>query len=256
MIGAIIGDIAGSTYEHCNSRGMNFPLLTSKSTFTDDTICSVAVADAIMNKWKVKDSLLHWTARYPNPMGGYGLSFLNWMHSRDHEPYYSYGNGAAMRVGAIGWLFDSPQEVLEAAKDSAEVTHDHPEGIKGAGLTALTIFYLRNGCSKDEAKEIITHGYVLPKTTRPNTNPYSESCMNAVPVAFACFYESNSFMDAIRRAIAVGGDSDTIAAICGSFAEAYYGIPEDVYERYMKLLPDDIMEIVRQFEILTGRRYE
>lgn len=256
MIGTIIGDIAGSTYEHRNSRGMNFPLLTPKSTFTDDTICTIAVADAIMNDWSIKDSLLHWTAKYPNPMGGYGLSFLQWIHSRDHLPYYSYGNGAAMRVASIGWLFDSPQEVLEAAKDSAEVTHNHPEGIKGAGLTALAVFYLRNGWTKDDVKDIICCGYDLPKTTRPNTNPYSESCMNAVPVAFACFYESNSFTDAIRRAIAVGGDSDTIAAICGSFAEAYYGIPADVYERYIKLLPDDLAEVVNQFEITIGRRYE
>lgn len=247
MIGAIIGDIAGSVYEFNNAKTEDFPLITKQSNYTDDTICTIAIADATMNDRSYKDALLDWCLAYPHPMGGYGASFLQWLLSSNHQPYYSYGNGAAMRVSSIGWLCNSQYEVCETAKMSAEVSHDHPEGIYGAQAVALAVFGLRQGRSKDEIKDFISQHYTIPKY-EPFSNPFDETCQNAVPVAVSCFLASNSFEDAIRKAIVVGGDSDTIAAICGGFAEAYYGVPAELKRVALKKLPHDMRSVVRQFE--------
>ena len=247
MIGAIIGDIAGSVYEFNNAKTEDFPLITKQSNYTDDTICTIAIADATMNDRSYKDALLDWCLAYPRPMGGYGASFAAWLNSKDHQPYYSYGNGAAMRVSSIGWLCNSQYEVCETAKMSAEVSHDHPEGIYGAQAVALAVFGLRQGRSKDEIKDFISQHYTIPKY-EPFSNPFDETCQNAVPVAVSCFLASNSFEDAIRKAIVVGGDSDTIAAICGGSAEAYYGVPAELKRVALKKLPHDMRSVVRQFE--------
>lgn len=248
MIGAIIGDIAGSVYEFANVRTEDFPLLTKDSTFTDDTICTIAIADAAMNGWNFKDALLDWCSQYPHPMGGYGASFAAWLNSRNPQPYYSFGNGAAMRVSALGWLYDTPLEVAYAASESASVTHDHPEGIKGAEMAALGVFFLRTYRDKGKFKTWMEAQYgKLPKYA-PGSNPFEETCQNAVPVAAACFLSSTGFEDAIRKAVAVGGDSDTIAAICGGFAEAYYGVPDWLRDEAMKRLPETMKDVIKQFE--------
>ena len=248
MIGAIIGDIAGSVYEFNNTQTEDFPLITKQSTYTDDTICTIAIADATMNGWSYKDALLDWCLTYPHPMGGYGASFLQWLLSSDHRPYYSYGNGAAMRASSIGWLFNTPMEVKHYAQLSAEVSHDHPEGIKGAQAAALGVFYLRTLHDKKNFREWIESIYGKLPEYKPFSNPFEETCMNAVPVAASCFLASTDFEDAIRKAVAVGGDSDTIAAICGGFGEAYYGVPAELKKAALKKLPHDMRSVVRQFE--------
>ena len=252
MIGSIIGDIAGSVYEFNNAKTEDFPLITKQSNYTDDTICTIAVADAVMNSWNFKDALVEWCLSYPHPMGCYGASFAAWLNSKEHLPYNSFGNGAAMRVSSIGWLCNTQYEVCEAAKMSAEVSHDHPEGIYGAQAVALEVFGLRQGRSKDEIKDFISQHYTIPKY-EPFSNPFDETCQNAVPVAVSCFLASNSFDDAIRKAIVVGGDSDTIAAICGSLAEAHYGVPAGLRAAALKKLPADMLGVIRQFESTIGR---
>ena len=248
MIGAIIGDIAGSVYEFNNVKTENFPLIAKQSSYTDDTICTIAIADATMNGWSYKDALLDWCSNYPHPMGGYGASFAQWLNDRDHLPYFSYGNGSAMRASSIGWLFDTPIEVKYNAQLSAEVTHDHPEGIKGAEVTALGVFFLRKYGNKMKFRTLIEAQYGKLPRYIPFSNPFEETCMNAVPVAASCFIASSDFEDAIRKAVAVGGDSDTIAAICGGFAEAYYGAPAELRKAAIKKLPADMRAVVRQFE--------
>ncbi len=248
MIGAIIGDIAGSVYEFANVRTEDFPLITKDSTFTDDTICTIAIADAAMNGWNYKDALLDWCRSYPRPMGGYGASFAAWLNSRNPQPYYSFGNGAAMRVSSLGWLYDTPIEVAEEAKSSAMVSHDHPEGIKGAQVAALGVFFLRKDKDKELFADWVRGLYgKLPKYA-PGSNPFDETCQNAIPVAASCFLASKSFEDAIRKAIAVGGDSDTIAAICGGWAEAYYGIPDWLRQAALQRLPETMKDVIKQFE--------
>lgn len=253
MIGAIIGDIAGSVYEFDNAKTESFPLITKASTFTDDTICTIAVADAAMYGWDYKLALIDWCQQYPHPKGGYGVSFSDWLNSRQHLPYYSYGNGAAMRVSSLGWLFDTPIEVAAAAQESAEVSHNHPEGIRGAKAAALGIFYLRVTKDKEQFRQFMEDAYgKLPKYI-PFSNPFEETCMNALPIAASCFLASSDFEDAIRKAIAVGGDSDTIAAICGGFAEAYYDIPDWLRKSALRKLPVDMKEVITQFEVKLGR---
>lgn len=248
MIGAIIGDIAGSVYEFSNTTTKDFPLFKKESAFTDDTICTIAIADAAMNGWNYKDALVDWCSEFPNPKGGYGASFATWLGSRDHLPYYSFGNGAAMRVSSLGWLFNTPLEVLHAARQSALVSHDHPEGIKGAEVTALGVFLLRTQHRKDNFKAMMEAQYGELPEYRPFSNPFNETCMNAVPVAASCLLASTDFEDAIRKAIIVGGDSDTIAAICGGFAEALYGVPAGLRDAAMKKLTPAMRDVVRQFE--------
>lgn len=247
MLGAIIGDIVGSRFEFNNSKNLNFKLFAGECSFTDDTICTIAVADAILNNKNYKDSLLSWCRKYPRPMGGYGGSFGRWVFSDTPQPYNSFGNGSAMRVSPIGWLFDDYAQVEYQAALSAEVTHNHPEGIKGAQIIALCVRMLLNGCKKENIADFVTKEYGKLPLFIPFSNPFNETCMNAVPVSVACFIASTDFEDAIRKAVVVGGDSDTIGAITGCLAEAYYGIPVAIRAAGLGYLPDMMKNIVSQF---------
>lgn len=248
MIGAIIGDIVGSRFEFNNTSNPKFKLFTKQCNFTDDTICTVAIADAILNGKSYEKSMQEWCRKYPNPMGGYGGAFRNWVFSGTPQPYYSFGNGSAMRVSPVAWLFNDGATVEEEATITAAITHNHPEGIKGAQVIANCIYALRNGCSKQEILRYGKSEYGNIPTYAPNSNPFNETCMNAVPVAIGCFVDSNSFEDAIRKAILVGGDSDTIGAIVGSLAEAHYrGIPIELFRQALSYLPADMKEIITQY---------
>lgn len=245
MFGAIIGDISGSRYEFNNVRTMEFELMDSHCEFTDDTVCTVAVADALLNGRGYADALQDWCRRYPHPMGGYGSSFANWIHMDNPKPYGSYGNGCAMRVSPCGFLADDEDSAGLEARKAAGVSHDHHYALDGAELIARAIFRLRNGEPKETAALHIEKVFGWLPEYRPFSNPFDETVMNAVPVAVSCFLASDSFEDAIRKSIIVGGDSDTIAAICGGLAEAYYGIPEDLKQKALTFLPDDMKAVIR-----------
>ena len=247
MLGAIIGDIVGSRFEFDNARSTDFKLFTSECSFTDDTICTVAVADAILNGKSYQDSVHEWCRKYPHPMGGYGGSFAAWVRSDNPQPYNSFGNGAAMRVSPIGLYCHTADGVLSEAKKSAEITHDHPEGIKGAQVTAMCVFMSRWGFTNDDIIEYVVSEYGEITKFVPFSNPFNETCMNAVPISVSCVLNSSSFEEAIRNAMIVGGDSDTIGAITGGIAEAMYGIPEDMKEIALSYLPEEMVKVVKEF---------
>ena len=257
MIGAIVGDIVGSIYEFDNIKTKDFELFTKYCGFTDDTVLSVAVAEALM-KCKPSDDnefketlidLFHTYGRlYPDV--GYGGRYLDWVENKKREPYNSCGNGSAMRVSAVGWYAESLEECEKTAELSAEITHNHPDGIAGAVVTAGAIFLARNGADKEKIKEYVEKYYRVDFTLgeiRP-TYEFSEINSKTVPQAFRCFYEAEGFEDTIRNAISIGGDSDTIAAIAGSIAEAFYGIPEDIKETALSYLDDFLLDRVMTFE--------
>lgn len=248
MIGAIIGDIVGSRFEFNNTKTTDFELFTSECSFTDDTICTVAIADAILTGKSYRDSVHDWCRKYPHPMGGYGGSFARWVASNNPQPYNSFGNGSAMRVSPIGLYFDNEfGDVLNEAKKSAEITHDHPEGIKGAKVISYCIYAMRNGYTKKDIKSYVCDEYgKLPKF-KPFSNPFDETCMNAVPVSVSCLLASSSFEEAVRNAVVVGGDSDTIGAITGSLAESLYGVPGYIKDIAMSYLPDEMKNIIIRF---------
>lgn len=251
MLGAIIGDIVGSRFEFNNTNSIIFELFTDESTYTDDTICTVAIADAILNGKSYKDSLLEWCRKYQNPKGAYGGSFVRWIHSADPQPYNSFGNGSAMRVSPIGWAFDSYQEVLRQAELSAAVSHNHTEGIKGAQCVADLIYHLRTGkIDKDAVKRCVKHSFgyeILPVDQIRETNSFNETCQGTVPQAICCFLEAKDFEETIRLAISIGGDSDTIGAIAGAIAEAYYKIPDNIAVVAISKLPDDMFTVLHSF---------
>ena len=252
MIGAIIGDIAGSRFEFNNVKRSWFKLFADECSFTDDTICTVAIADAIMCGKPYADSLREWCRKYPHPMGGYGASFAGWVFNNTAQPYNSFGNGSAMRVSPVAWLFDKGADVEKEAAKTASVTHNHPEGIKGAQAIAACVFLARTGKTKQEIKEYIetTFGYDLSRTCdeiRPGYK-FNETCQGSVPEAIVAFLDSHDFEDAIRLAISLGGDSDTIGAMTGAIAEAFYGeVPEAIAEEVLTRLPNDFIEIMLQF---------
>lgn len=256
MIGAIIGDIVGSPYEFDNINTIDFPLFGRRSFYTDDTILTIAVCDAILKKLPYKESLVWWGNKYPSPYGDYGGRFLRWLKENDPQPYNSWGNGAAMRVSAIGWLYNSVEEVLYQAKLSAEISYSHPEGIKGAQAIAGAIFLARTGQPKEAIKRWIEieFGYNLNNTvlnlqqTYANGNFDYESCQDSVPQAILCFLESSDFESAIRLAVSIGGDSDTIACMTGGIAEAFYKridkrLLNDIWDR----IPLDMMLVIDGF---------
>ena len=247
MLGAIIGDIAGSKYEFNNLRTEDFIFMGPGCDYTDDTICTVAVAEAAMTDQDYASHLQKWCRRYPHPTGSYGGNFSRWIYEDNPEPYGSYGNGAPMRVSSIGWLFDTEKETARQARNSAAVTHNHQYGIFAAELIATAIWRLRHGAPKETAGENIERVFGWFPEYRPFSNKFDETSMNAVPVAVSCFMASDSFEDAVRKSIIVGGDSDTIGAITGSLAEAYYGIPEDIKAKALGFLPKDIIDVVSQF---------
>lgn len=247
MLGAIIGDIAGSKYEFNNLRTEGFIFMGPGCDYTDDTICTVAVAEAAMTDKDYATHLQKWCRKYPHPMGSYGGDFARWIYEQSPEPYGSFGNGAPMRVSSIGWLFDTESETARQARNSAAVTHNHQYGLIAAEMVATAIWRLRHGAPKETAAENVKQCFGWLPEFRPFSNEFNETSMNAVPVAVSCFLASDSFEDAVRKSIIVGGDSDTIGAITGSLAEAFYGIPEDLKAKAMGFLPKDILDVLNTF---------
>ena len=276
MLGAMIGDIVGSKYEFNNTFDYDFELFGGGCNFTDDTICTVAIADAILNGRSYQESLLDWCRRYPSPKGAYGGRFAAWIRSLNPQPYNSFGNGSAMRVSPVAWLFDDLSQVLEEAEKTALPTHNHPEGIKGAKAVAHAIWYFRKSKSSEGSKDSeneetkrlnnenakaskdgnetiqgfmsIARSYYEDFDTRVYPKgKFDETCMDAVPLSFYLLSQASSFEDAIRLAISHGGDSDTIGAIVGSIAEARFSIPQEMKEKALSFLPDDMKDIWNQF---------
>jgi len=251
IIGAISGDIIGSVFEFNNYKDTDFELFSSSTDFTDDSVLTIAVADAILFNKNFAHNIKDFGRRYP--ARGYGGRFAGWLRSASSQPYNSWGNGSAMRVSAVGFAYESMSEVLEYAKQSAEVTHNHPEGIKGAQATAAAIFMARKGKTKQEIKEYIVQkfGYNLNRTIdeiRPKYK-FNESCQETVPEAIIAFLESNDYESAIRTGISLGGDSDTIACITGGIAAAYYKkIPKQIIENVIDILPEEFLEIILLFD--------
>lgn len=267
IYGAILGDIIGSRFEF--DRGgwsKDFDLFTSESEFTDDTVMTLAIANAFLlmdrnaDEQEIKDTVTEcmqiWGRKYPH--AGYGANFTHWIWAKNPQPYNSYGNGSAMRTSIIGWLFDDLERTREVAKWVAEVSHNHPEGIKGAECTASVIWMIRNGFTRDQIATyaIEEFGYDLSKTVdewRP-LHRHDESCMDSMPKALVSFLESTDFEDAIRNAVSLGGDTDTIAAITGSMAEAFHGVPAELKQKCEEMLPKDIFDMLQIIEsVLIGK---
>ena len=258
MLGAIFGDIVGSVYEFNNTADLHFPLLSRYSRPTDDSIMTLAVARALMETWGQPDDAIRaalvremrdFGARYPN--GGYGGRFSNWLAADDPQPYGSFGNGSAMRVSPVGWLCGTMEGTLHMARLTAEVTHNHPEGIKGAQAIAAGVFLARAGQDKDAILRSLTERfhYDLTRTLdeiRP-TYGFYEICQKSVPEAIRAFYEGETYEDVIRRAVALGGDSDTIACMAGALAEAYYGMPEAFQKEALARMDSFQRGVVRDF---------
>lgn len=250
MIGAIAGDIIGSVYEHRPIKTKDFPLFGPMSRFTDDTVLTVAIADAIISGRPYLESVHEIGRRHPD--AGYGRTFIRWLFSSTPKPYNSWGNGAAMRVSPVGFAFRSEEDVLQHAEMSASISHNHPEGIKGAQATALAVFLARRGKRKEAIRARIArdYGYHLNRTVEEIRPAYTFdiSCQGTVPEAIIAFLDSDSYEDAVRNAVSLGGDSDTLACIAGGIAEAFYGeIPKTIQERVMNCLTPDLREIAEAF---------
>lgn len=250
MIGAIAGDIIGSVYERRRIKTKDFPLFDVRCSFTDDTVLTVAVAEAILSGAPYRDSVRRIGRRHPG--AGYGGSFIRWLFAEDTRPYNSWGNGSAMRVSPVGFAFSTEDEVLRQARMTAEITHNHPEGIKGAEAVALAIFLARTGHGKEAIRLRITDrfGYNLDRTVddiRPSY-VFDVSCQGTVPQAIIAFLDSDSYEDAVRNAISLGGDSDTLACITGGIAEAFYGsISDGIRAKVKDLLTPDLWEVTDAF---------
>ena len=250
ILGAVIGDIIGSVYEWDNVKTTDFPLYSKESRFTDDTVLTIAVADSILNKKDFAQTIWDYGRRYAD--SGFGGRFRKWLECHDLKPYGSFGNGSAMRVSPVGMAFNDIETVLKVAKQSAEITHNHPEGIKGAQAIAAAIFLARDGKSKDEIKKYLTStfsynfSFTLDEI-RP-TYEFDVTCQGSVPQAIVAFLESSNYENAIRLAISIGGDSDTIACIAGAIATAYYkDIPTEIIDFVMDKLPSEFIEIINRF---------
>lgn len=269
MIGAIIGDTIGSIYEFNNIKTKDFEFWGNGVGPTDDSMLAFATANWILRGGEAWKHYCDFATEYDDPMGGYGASFSRYIERIREgikpEPYNSCGNGSAMRVGPVGWAFDTLEQTLEAAKKSAECTHNHPEGIKGAQATAAAIFMARKGASKDEIKHYIetTFGYNLDFTLDELRPEYSwfyygaELCQGTVPQAIRCVLEATDFEDAIRNAVSLGGDSDTLACITGSIAEALFGVPQRFYKYELNLLKAEypkLHKLLLEFEGKFGNK--
>ena len=260
MYGAILGDMIGAPYEFdMGDKTKDFPLFAADSRFTDDSVMTIAVADALLGVSvdasddeickNIIESMQRWGRRYPR--AGYGGSFRYWLRSDDPKPYGSYGNGSAMRVSSVGWLYDTLDETRRIARLTAQVTHNHPEGIKGAEAAASAIFLARTGHNKDEIRDYIASefGYDLSRTCdeiRP-TYHHDESCQRTVPEAITAFLEGSDFGDVIRTAVSLGGDCDTLTCIAGGMAEAFYGVPDEMVAECRKRLPEDMLAVLDRF---------
>ena len=250
LLGAIAGDIIGSVYEFSPCKSTDFPLFSENSDYTDDTVMTIANAVWLLSGNNLTRIMQYYGNRYPD--AGYGGMFYSWLYSHNPRPYNSWGNGSAMRVSSVGWAFDTLEETLEAAKQSAEITHNHPEGIKGAQATAACIFLARTGKSKEDIRKYIElkFGYNLSRTCdeiRP-TYLFDESCQGTVPESIIAFLDSTDFENAIRLAVSLGGDADTMGAITGGIAEAYYGgVPEHIRKEVVKRLPNEFIDVMQKF---------
>lgn len=266
MYGAILGDIIGSPFEfrEIRQKSKDFELFSKESKFTDDTVMTIAIADAILKTGYEKDgrilfknvekSMQKWGKKYPH--AGYGGGFRKWLRSEKPKPYNSFGNGSAMRVSAVGWIFNSMFETRECVRMTARPTHNHPEGVKGAMAVASAIFLARNDADKEEIKNYIEYefNYDLSRTLdeiRPNYE-FDETCQGSVPEAIIAFLESENFEDAIRNAVSLGGDTDTQAAIAGSIAEAFYGVPENLIKKCREYLPQEFLDVIDKFNFGKG----
>ena len=268
MYGAILGDMVGAPYEFDRgNKSKVFEMFNPRVHYTDDSVMTFAVADAIMKagidadeqtmKKNFVDCMQKWGNKYPD--AGYGGRFAGWLRSRDPQPYNSWGNGSAMRVSPVGWLFDSIERTREVARWSAEVTHNHPEGVKGAEATATAVFMASNGASKAEIRDYVIRnfGYDLSRTCdeiRPGYH-HVESCMETVPEAITAFLEGTDFEDAIRTAVSLGGDCDTLTCITGGIAEAFFEIPGEMVREVESRLEDDMLKVLHQFNEQIGRYY-
>ena len=280
MLGAIIGDTVGSVYEVHNTKDYDFTLFNAESGYTDDSVMTMAVArwlltDSEHTYQKLEDTMVEFAEQCPCPMGGYGTGFYYWLFHPEglypfndqygtspyesatgRHPYGSWGNGSAMRASAVGWFFDTLEETERVAAISAAITHNHPEGIKGAQATAAAIFLARNGKTKDEIRDYIekTYGYDLHKTWEywHPIYDWEDSCQGTVPQAMIAFLDSTDFEDAIRKAVSLGGDSDTLACITGGIAEAFYReIPKEMADRVRTLLPQEFADILSEMQART-----
>ncbi len=249
MIGAIAGDIIGSVHEFWGRKTKDFPLFVEDSRFTDDSVLSIAVADCLLRGSSYADAFHAYARKYPNR--GYGLGFYRWVESGSRQPYNSWGNGSAMRVSPVAFAFQTMEEVLIAAKASAEVTHNHPEGIRGAQATAAATFLARQQATRKQIRDEVEtrFGYDLSRTIdmiRP-TYSFKESCQETVPQAITAFLESVDYEDAVRLAISLGGDADTLACITGGMAGALYGVPDSIATRALVLLDNDLRGTLIRF---------
>jgi len=250
MYGAVIGDVVGSVYEFAPIKTKDFQLIRPDSRFTDDTVLTVATIDALLNGKPYSSVYKEWYKKFPQ--AGYGASFVRWAQAEDNGPYNSWGNGSAMRVSPIGWYFETLAEVLDEARRSAEVTHNHPEGIKGAQATAVAVYLARKGQTKEQIKEYIERTFYY-KLAEPLASirawyEFDVSCQGSVPQAIRAFLEAKSFEDAIRNAVSLGGDSDTLACITGAIAEAYYReIPALLKEEVTARLEPEMTVLLNDF---------
>lgn len=250
MIGAIAGDIIGSIYEFANMKSMDFSLFSPGNYFTDDSVLTIALADSILSGEDYVDKMHAYFARYPD--AGFGGNFFHWARGKKREPYNSFGNGAAMRISPAGYAYDTLEETLFQAQGFTATTHNHPEGIKGGCSTAAAIFLARTGKTKAEIKEYVqsTFGYDLERTVdeiRPGYE-FDVSCQGSVPEAMIAFLESKDYEDAIRKAVSLGGDSDTIACITGGIAQAFYGgVPRAIEEKVYSILDEPLGNVTRRF---------
>ena len=262
MYGAILGDMIGAPYEFGeHHKTKDFEMFTPETHYTDDSMMTIAVADALMrtgtdaDEASMKESFVKcmqkWGRKYPN--AGYGGMFRRWLGADDPQPYGSFGNGSAMRVSPVGWFFNTMERTREVARWSAEVTHNHPEGVKGAECTAAAVYLARTGADKQEIRDYVISefGYDLSKSC-DEIRPWYEfdvSCQGTVPVAVTAFLEGRSFEDVIQTAVSLGGDCDTLTCIAGGMAEAFYAVPEEMKTECRKRLPKDAVEVLDRFEV-------
>lgn len=255
LMGTVAGDVIGSEYEFNPVKTTDFPIFGDVCEFTDDSIMTMAVAEWVMGNGKLIPLMQKYGRNYPS---SYGTKFALWIYYKEPHPYNSWGNGSAMRVSPVGWAYDTMEETLAKAKESAEVTHNHPEGIKGAQVVAAAIFLARTGASKGEIKDYLQKSFGLDLHTsceiiRPVYKFY-ESCQMTVPQAVVAFLESRDYEDAVRLAISLGGDADTLAAITGSIAEAYYKeIPSYIVDETSRRLPDKFLKVMKEFTNKYGK---
>ena len=250
-LGAIIGDIVGSIYEFNNIKTKDFEFFSANCGFTDDSIMTIATMKALIDGGEAENFKYNYQLfgnKYPS---SYGVGFGQWLRSQDPQPYSSWGNGSAMRVSPVAWFYSDIASVEHAAELSASVTHNHKEGIKGAQATAAAIFMARTAKSKQEIKDYIENRYeYLLDFSLADIRPsykFDESCAGTVPPAIVAFLESTDFEDAIRNAVSLGGDSDTLAAITGSIAEAYYGVPDEIANKTLSYLADGLVSVLNQY---------